>query len=371
MKQETLAQLLDIGIKMAENRNLEPLLQYAMQTAFNLIQAEYGYLVLLGEAGSFNFRVRLDNDGHDVEQPKTPLSYTILNRAIQERRAILIGDARRHPDFLAAKSVLSLRVRSVLCVPLVAHENMLGALYFENRSHENFFSETDLYLLQYFAAQVAISIENATLNDDLEIRVAQRTIELKETIDLLQTEIDERKLLQKKLQETARTDALTQIYNRGHFFELAAYLLKIARRDDLPLTILMIDIDHFKLVNDQCGHLAGDRVLQEIAARLQDNIRSTDILGRYGGEEFVISVPQMVPDSVYYLAERLRLAICSKLITTQKKEIQVTASIGVASWHREDQTLDQLIDKADTALYHAKEAGRNQVAVWKKQERAH
>ncbi len=354
MKQSILIKLLVSGVRMAENRNLEPLFHDIMETAFDLLIAEHGYLVLLDEDGSLDFRVRIDSRGKGIEKPKIPISYTILNSVIQEGEATLIGDARRHPDFLNVNSVHGLNLRSVLCVPLIAHRKTLGALYFENRSKENFFSEEDLLILKFFAAQVAISIDNAALNDNLEARVTERTLEL-------EAEISERKLLERKLTKTARTDALTQVFNRGRLMELATYLFETAQKDNSQLGVMMIDIDRFKRVNDQFGHQTGDQILKTITARMQCTIRSTDVLGRYGGEEFTVISPQSTQKSVCHLAERVRLAICSEPISVKGHLIPIAVSIGVACLDAQDENLEKLINRADEALIRAKNKGRNQV----------
>ncbi len=206
MNQNIFFKLLASGVKMAANRNLEPLFLDIMETAFGLLPAEHGYLVLLDEGGNLDFRVRLDNNGNGIAKPSLSVSYTVLNQVIQNREAALIGNASRHPDFLSAKSVLSFRLRSILCVPLIAHEKILGALYFENQSRKDIFSEDDLSILNFFAAQVSIAIDNATLNDKLEIRVIERTSEL-------ETEISERKLLEEKLKGT-NTKLIEEIQER-------------------------------------------------------------------------------------------------------------------------------------------------------------
>ena len=356
MNQKTFVKLLQVGVKMAENRNLEPLFKFTMQTAFDLLNAKRGYLVLLDEDGNLNFRVRLDNNGNGIEKPSIPISYTILNQVILEGESILIGDARRHPDFLSSKSVHEFNLRSILCVPLIAHEKTLGGLYFENHSQENFFTEEDFLILKFFAAQVAVSIDNATLNDNLESRVSERTLEL-------EAEISERKLLEEELKEACRTDALTEVLNRRRLMELASYFFEISQREKSLLGVIMVDIDYFKRVNDQFGHQTGDQVLKTTAARMQSALRSTDVLGRYGGEEFTIVVPHAVQENVNFLAERLRVAICSIPIKVKNRLIPISISIGVAYLDSQDENLENLINRADEALIRAKDEGRNRVIV--------
>jgi len=126
----------------------------------------------------------------------------------------------------------------------------------------------------------------------------------------------------------------------------------------------MIDADHFKDVNDQHGHLIGDQVLQGLAIRLKKNLRADEILGRYGGEEFAVLLPETSLKSARQVAERLRADIDRNPITSDRGSIRVTVTIGAACVSDLDERIDQLLDKADKALYKAKQAGRNRVATW-------
>jgi diguanylate cyclase (GGDEF)-like protein len=359
-----LEKLLDISRKLSENRILDPLLEYAINVALELFGAEYGYLVLLNPDGSLNFRVRTDKDGKTLAEPEEQISHTIFEKVIQQRQPLVIADAILDPEFQTAHSVRSLQLRSVMCVPLIARGTLLGAIYIENRSEKNLFREQDLLPLEYFAAQAAISIENAILNEDLESRVSQRTAELNHTITLLEKEIAERKYAQALLQHLAITDHLTKLYNRRHFFELAEQAFRQAQRYNHSLSALMIDADHFKQVNDQYGHLIGDQVLQNLAGVLKRSLRDADILGRYGGEEFAILLPETDLDAAARSAERLRLSVADSPAVTEKGSIPITISLGVACLRGADEQIDQLINRADQALYLAKGAGRNQVRLW-------
>jgi diguanylate cyclase (GGDEF)-like protein len=126
-----------------------------------------------------------------------------------------------------------------------------------------------------------------------------------------------------------------------------------------------VDIDHFKLVNDTYGHPIGDLVLKELARILDDNIRTIDILGRYGGEEFVILLPETTPDSAYEIAERLRKTVAEHNFTPEHLDLNITISIGVAFSTGESNGLIDLIKRADNAMYESKDAGRNRTSVLK------
>jgi len=182
---------------------------------------------------------------------------------------------------------------------------------------------------------------------------------------IILVDITDRKKAEIKLEHLARTDVLTGVTNRRHFFELAETQFARAQRYNHALAVMMIDIDHFKQVNDRYGHLAGDLVLQMVARECQEHLRSTDIFARYGGEEFIGLLPEQDTDGAIETAERIRRMIEQAEAEFEAQSIHVTASIGLALIRNEkDLTLERLIDRADQALYQSKSDGRNRVTIW-------
>ena len=170
--------------------------------------------------------------------------------------------------------------------------------------------------------------------------------------------------LQEQLRIQATHDALTGIWNRGATLEMLEQSLVRARREGTWVGILLADLDHFKQINDTYGHLAGDEVLREAARRMASVLRPYDVLGRYGGEEFVIILPGCGPDAIEGLGERLRCCLAATAVTMPAGSISFTASIGAATTGGKDTVeTSALLRAADEALYHAKRAGRNRVAV--------
>lgn len=161
------------------------------------------------------------------------------------------------------------------------------------------------------------------------------------------------------LRQQATTDRLTGVWNRARFEDEARQKILHLRRYGTPLSLLLLDIDHFKLVNDIHGHLVGDAVLKEVVARTRLSLRETDIIGRWGGEEFVLLLPSTGLDVAVGVAERIRAQIADKDFA---HEGRVTVSIGVASCRVSDELKD-LFDRADAALYRAKNAGRNCIEI--------
>jgi diguanylate cyclase (GGDEF)-like protein len=166
-----------------------------------------------------------------------------------------------------------------------------------------------------------------------------------------------------RVYEAAHLDGLTGVYNRKHMEERIAAELAYANRHDEPLSVIIIDVDHFKKVNDTHGHLAGDAVLKHMAALVKRLIRPEDILARYGGEEFVIIARGTDAPNAFILAERLRQAVEKEPIFFEGKEIRITSSGGVASLACCGPTRDRatLLGTADKRLYAAKTGGRNRV----------
>jgi diguanylate cyclase (GGDEF)-like protein len=162
----------------------------------------------------------------------------------------------------------------------------------------------------------------------------------------------------------AQTDELTGVNNRRHFLELAARDFAFAQRYRLPISILMIDVDHFKQVNDAFGHQAGDVTLKRVAHVARQCLRDADVLARYGGEEFIVSLPNTGVEGARASAEHVRRAIATERVETGGGNIDVTVSVGVADALAEGDSLERLIGRADRALNAAKRAGRNRTIVF-------
>jgi diguanylate cyclase (GGDEF)-like protein len=192
------------------------------------------------------------------------------------------------------------------------------------------------------------------------IRVARR-------ISVLEHKLNE---ANRKLYVLAITDPLTGILNRREFLKRLRVEIYRVSRDKKFYSLIMLDIDHFKRVNDTLGHTAGDMVLIEIADRIKAKLRPYDLIGRYGGEEFLIGTPGVNSETGRNIAERIHASICKKPFHAGNKELDITASLGVTSaipaGNKKDisHILDAMIEKADSALYMAKNAGRNRVIVY-------
>lgn len=176
-------------------------------------------------------------------------------------------------------------------------------------------------------------------------------------------DITDRKRLEAELQQQASTDELTGVFNRRHFLKLAQEELKRAIRLKHPLTIALIDIDHFKHINDTYGHAAGDQALLAFTKICKKNIREIDVFARFGGDEFALLLPEANCEQAREALERIRLLLTELQIPVNDHSISITLSAGISSLASEHESLDTLLGRTDQALYQAKQAGRNRIQV--------
>jgi diguanylate cyclase (GGDEF)-like protein len=214
-----------------------------------------------------------------------------------------------------------------LRLPLVFEGNLFAVLWIWG----NNITRSDLPILSIFAKQIGITLERARLFQEV--------------------------------QSLALTDPLTGLQNRRSLFELGRIEFSRAERMHRPFSCMMLDIDHFKKINDNYGHQIGDQVLQEFGKRCKSYIREIDLVGRYGGEEFMILLPETNRDTALIVAERIRRLIAENPILTTAGTLSVTISIGVATMDEQTTHLDALVARSDQALYIAKHKGRNRVSI--------
>ncbi len=310
-------------------RILEQLQRVVPYTSASVQLEKDGELVIVGGNGFANlkdiiglhFSATGDNPGSKVFQTQKPI---ILSNAPS-----LYPHMQQEPH----QNILSW-----MAIPLIVQDRAIG-IFTLDHIRENFFTPDDARLATMFAGQVAIALENARIFEEMK--------------------------------QMAVTDPLTGLFNRRHFFEVGATEFERAQRYRRPLAVIMLDIDHFKKINDELGHILGDQVLQLIALTCQQTIRKSDLLARYGGEEFILLMPESDFESAYQAAERIRIQIAEQPFTIERREVHVTVSLGVVSRHFErrrrsdpERSLHRLINQADKALLTAKHQGRNQTQVY-------
>lgn len=235
-------------------------------------------------------------------------------------------EVSKHASLFPAVSDLG----SVALLPLVRQQQLIGCLNLGSRNPSRFQSGIGTQFLQHMAAVVAACIENARLHEEIKL--------------------------------VGLRDPLTGVNNRRFFDQRIEEEVSRAKRQQTPLSCLFVDLDHFKRVNDQHGHQAGDQILKQVAGLLNDSLRSTDVLARYGGEEFVILLTDTDADAAAEIARRMREHIAALVFTVSHgRKVQITLSIGLATLTQNSalQTSKQLIQTADQAVYAAKVSGRN------------
>lgn len=198
----------------------------------------------------------------------------------------------------------------------------------------------------------------------LDLHQANQTLgsqadELKQLNTALETENKLREALTEELHLIATTDVLTGLHTRRHILELGKHEEKRWQRHQGHLSLVLIDIDHFKKVNDTHGHAAGDEVLKKFATVCRRMFRQTDCIGRFGGEEFLVILPETGLDEACAIAERLRCQTKEETMALPNAETRITVSIGATELLNSDSSLEQAISRADMALYRAKNTGRN------------
>lgn len=317
-----LRELNSLRVAMGELANyleLDELLPVVLRHAVDLMNASHGEISLLaGHPPTLQLATQM-NMGTDYRGLAQVLSAAELAPVLASPEPTL-RDA--HDNLL----------EQALLLPLLHQEKRLGILMIGFEPNQPSPGASEFALLRMFAQQAAIAIENA--------------------------------LLFAEVQRLAITDPLMGIANRRHFLLLAEQLYDQATQYHTPLAMLMLDIDHFKRINDQHGHQVGDQVLQQLATVCQQRLRSEDLLGRYGGEELIMILPHTTAAEAHVVAERLRVAISDNPIALDSGTFKITVSIGVGNLPNPSYTsLADLIHDADIALYTAKQQGRNQVVV--------
>lgn len=328
--------LYNIGQAMNFIDDLKRLIQIILAKAIQTIGAEKGSLMLFDpNTEELVIKVVYGLPDKEIEEKinegliectKIKIGEGIAGEAFAHKKAIITNLGSNDPRFL--KSDLS-SVNSLLCLPLIVKDEAIGVINITNKKDKNLFNQDDLDFMGALANQAAIAISNA------------------------------------QLYKLAITDSLTKLYIRRHFEYMLDNELKRSQRYKHNMTLLMMDIDNFKLINDTYGHQAGDEMLKLIAEVILNTVRKIDVPCRYGGEEFAIILPETHKDNAKKIAERLRKKIANIMFQTKdKQEVSPTISIGIASYPLDTEDKEDFIYFADKALYFAKNSGKNCVAEY-------
>jgi diguanylate cyclase (GGDEF)-like protein len=332
-KTQVLEALRSATLALLSTLNLDALLGKildAAQTAFPA--AEKGMLHLIApDTGQLQLRAALGYSDPRIKAVTFPKTQDHLARVVTEQKPLLVENMIIPPGQTRIPDTGELGVyRSAIVAPLILSGRVLGVISLQSQNPYAF-TPGELRLLDSFAATITVAIQNAMLHAEV--------------------------------QHMAVTDALTGLYNRRGFLDLGQREVERFQRFGRPLSLIMLDIDHFKEVNDAYGHASGDTVLRELSKSCRTIIRQVDIIGRYGGDEFVILLPETDTFMACEVADRLRREVESLAIRQDQAEIKTTISLGVSRALKDTQNLAELIERADAALYNAKHNGRNRIEV--------
>jgi len=347
-------------IKASEVIAKEQRLPYLLKTLIQIIienaSAQHGFLLLKEDNDMFvQAYASVDTEAIDIMKNIPYMEcdnivHPIINYVMRTSEAMIIDDMHENHIFSNERTVKR-ELKSILCAPLMLQGELKGIIYLENNLLTGVFTDDKIKLLQYLSGQIAISIENALVYNSLEEKIKERTKDLEES--------------QEELKFLASTDSMTKLYNRRYFIEAAEHTLSLAKRERKDVSIIMLDIDNFKRVNDSYGHKVGDELIITFASTLQELTRNSDIICRFGGEEFLILLPHTDINGANFISEKIRLAVEALVMHIEdKQQLQFTVSIGVSHVDtQKDLTIEAPINRADKALYEAKKNGRNRVCT--------
>jgi len=306
---------------------LDRLLRAILERATSLLNASNGQVLQYNPERNDLLVLACTNMEPDLSGCYQALTEHGTGMVVRSRRPLLIRDYQTWENRLT--DYAGFGAHAILLVPLLAGDQVLGIVSIGHTDPAKNFDDGDVELLTLFAQQATIALKNARLFAEV--------------------------------QRLATTDSLTGLHNRRSFFDMAQRLYDYAVRYDRPLSVIMLDIDHFKQINDSFGHAIGDQVLRSMADTCVSTLRTIDVIGRYGGEEFIILLPETDLASAGLVAERIQQRVLAEPVQTEQGALAITVSLGVSESMPTCRSLEQLIDRADQALYVAKQHGRNRV----------
>lgn len=345
LEAESKRHLVDIMHEVMGNLSTEEIFHMVARRLARALHLSHSS-VILAKAGDARGTVATAFEQPNLANLEIELDrYPEVSAALEQKRPVLIQDLQTSPWYARLREQWQrdgtrMNVRSVIAIPFAFEKTRTG-----------------VFLLRRTVDQEALAASDVEFADTV-IKSAVNAIEQAHTIE--QTKADNA-----RLEALAHTDPLTHLLNRRALTIRLVAELERVRRYNSPLTMLMIDLDHFKLVNDTYGHLVGDEVLRGIGMILQRSVRSVDMVARYGGEEFVVVLPETGETGAVAFAERIRQRVEQHNFEAQRAATaKVTVSIGVSSFPAPHvESAEDLFARADAALYRAKERGRNLVCV--------
>lgn len=329
MKRETevLRTLLDVSRLISSNYPISKVIKSICGKLRRLLNTDDCSIMILNEKSrELAFSESSGLTRWEMKNIRFTVGEGIAGWVAKHKKPVLIEDVRSDPRFKTIDNQKR-SMMSMISAPLMVKRRVIGVVSLTTRHEGHVFTQDELELVVLMSAHISLALEN------------------------------------NRLYEISVLDGLTNIFNRRYLEQRLIEAVAYSKRFAKPLSVLLLDIDFFKRLNDTYGHQAGDYVLRKVSAALSDALREYDVVARYGGEEFAIMLPTTPKLKGASIAERLRLAICEQDYRFKDHHISCTISLGVAAFPEDGKVPEELIAAADAALYRAKESGRNQVAL--------
>lgn len=332
---ERCVSLLDMSVLITSSLERGEVLQRIMEQATTILQCSRASILLIDEtAGVLRFSILSEqSEGESLSQVEIHPGEGIAGQVWQTGEAVLIGSgagtnhvSQRVDDLTSHKTV------SLMAAPLISRNRTIGVMEAVSNDPEKIFTRKDLEFFKRMAGVAAIAIENSILY------------------------------------EQAIKDPLTDLFIRRYFEETLETEIDRSKRYNRPISLVLFDLDHFKKINDTYGHAIGDDVLKVTSRLLMKNCRSTDAPCRFGGEEFIVLLPETDCNQAMIFAERFRRDLEAEVIQKDSLKLQITVSGGISCARGDDLDPYRLFQQADSSLYASKNAGRNRITIFQSEK---
>ena len=334
LKSDVLDRIFMITERVIVFDGLDDVFEHIVKTAVQLTNAEAATIRIFDiESGLLKIVKGYGVTDGFLSQPSIRVGEGLIGIAVQTGKPFSTTDVNNEAECKNAELAHIEKIKSLMCVPMKTRENTIGCITVYRKDNAAF-EDHDLMLLSIFASEAVEAVEKAKLISELK--------------------------------KQATYDSLTGVYNKKSIIEKLKVEIDRSKRHSHSLALLFIDLDGFKEFNDDHGHLMGDKLIHDFTAVLSEQSRKIDILGRFGGDEFIIIAPQSDIAGVRVLAEKLRKAVSAHDFISSKldQKHHTTCSIGVALFPDHSDTLEGLLEKSDKALFESKNKGRNCVSLW-------
>ncbi|HET6464046.1 MAG TPA: sensor domain-containing diguanylate cyclase [Nitrospiria bacterium] len=336
-RSKELSFFINSGKALTSTLEFNKILRVIMERALRLIKCDAWSLLLLDEEAQ-ELRFVAAKGTRGIKKVRLKVGQGIAGWVAKTGQPLIIQDIRKDRRFKrAADRIMRFKTRSVLCVPIVNKKRTIGVLEMINKQNRKPFDETDQDLLRKLVDQAAIALERASLYE--------------------------------RMSNLAITDDLTKLFNFRYLDQILDREINRCRRYGSLLSLIFFDMDYFKHVNDVHGHLMGSKVLVEVARILVENLRDVDIIARYGGDEFVVVLPETNVETAVRITHRLHKSLkAHEFLKEEGLQIRMSASFGVAGYPEHAMTKRDLVRMADQAMYVAKNSGRDQICLAEKRQ---